>query len=170
MEEVRRVCDRFVVLRDGKSVASGSLADTSEGQIVSHMVGRQIDEFYPVVPHTPGETVLSVTGLSGLAKPQDVSFDLRRGEILGIAGLVGAGRSELVRAIFALESVRTGRVRVGTIYPGATPNSRIRAGLGYVSEDRKCEGLALLARLLITSPTADYCHTVRGLAEFETPA
>jgi ribose transport system ATP-binding protein len=143
MEEIRHVCDSFTVLRDGKSVAAGPLADTSEAQIVSFMVGRQIDDLYPTVPHTPGDTVLSVTGLCGRTKPQDVSFDLRRGEILGVAGLVGAGRSELIRAIFALEAVRTGRVRVGTIYPGATPKARIRAGLGYVSEDRKSEGLAL---------------------------
>jgi ribose transport system ATP-binding protein len=143
MEEIRHVCDSFIVLRDGKSVAAGTLADTSEAQIVSFMVGRKIDELYPVVPHTPAETVLSVTGLSGITKPHDISFELRRGEILGIAGLVGAGRSELIRAIFALDAVRAGRVRVGTIYPGASPKARIRAGLGYVSEDRKREGLAL---------------------------
>jgi ribose transport system ATP-binding protein len=86
---------------------------------------------------------LSVEGLCGNVKPQDVSFELRRGEILGLAGLVGAGRTELVRAIFALDAVRRGRVRVGMIHPTATPKSRIRAGLAYVSEDRKREGLAL---------------------------
>jgi ABC-type sugar transport system ATPase subunit len=87
--------------------------------------------------------VLSVTGLSGMAKPQEASFDLRRGEILGLAGLVGAGRTELLRSIFALDAVRSGRVRVGAIYPPATPKARIRAGLAFVSEDRKREGLAL---------------------------
>ena len=106
------------------------------------MVGRGIEELYPSVPHTPGETVLSLSGLSGVTKPQDVSFDLRRGEILGLAGLVGAGRTELLRSIFALDPVRSGRVRVGTIYPSTTPKARIRSGLAYVSEDRKREGLA----------------------------
>jgi ribose transport system ATP-binding protein len=143
LEEIRRVCDSYLVLRDGKSVASGSLAGTSEAQIVSLMVGRSVDELYPSVPHTPGEPLLSVDGLCGIPKPHDVSFDLRRGEILGLAGLVGAGRTELVRSIFSLDAVRAGRVRVGTVFPGASPKSRIRAGLGYVSEDRKREGLAL---------------------------
>jgi ribose transport system ATP-binding protein len=91
----------------------------------------------------PGETVLSVAGLCGVLQPQDASFDLRRGEVLGLAGLVGAGRTELLRSIFALDQVRSGRVRVGTIYPSVSPKARIRAGLAYVSEDRKREGLAL---------------------------
>ena len=143
LEEIRRVCDNYVVLRDGQSVASGTLAGTNEAQLVSLMVGRGIEELYPSVPHTPGETVLSVAGLYGVSQPQDASFDLRRGEILGLAGLVGAGRTELVRSIFALDRVRSGCVRVGTIYPSPTPKARIRAGLAYVSEDRKREGLAV---------------------------
>jgi ribose transport system ATP-binding protein len=143
LEEIRRVCDSYLVLRDGKSVASGPLAGTSEAQIVSLMVGRSVDELYPSVPHTPGETLLTVDALCGMPKPHDVSFDLRRGEILGLAGLVGAGRTELIRTIFALDAVRAGRVRVGTVFPVATPKARIRVGLGYVSEDRKREGLAL---------------------------
>jgi ribose transport system ATP-binding protein len=106
------------------------------------MVGREIEELYPSVPHVSGETLLSLSGLSGVQKPRDVSFDLRRGEILGLAGLVGAGRTELVRSIFALDPVRSGRVRVGTVYPDSSPRARIRAGLAFVSEDRKGEGLA----------------------------
>jgi ribose transport system ATP-binding protein len=94
------------------------------------------------VAHSTGEVVLSLHGLCGNPKPHDVSFDLRRGEILGLAGLVGAGRTELLRSIFALETVRAGRVRVGGIYPRATPKARIQAGLAYVSEDRAHEGLA----------------------------
>ena len=142
LEEVRRVCDGYTVLRDGKTVDGGTLAGTSETHIVSAMVGRGIEELYPRVLHTPGETVLSLSGLTGAPKPQDVSFELRRGEILGLAGLVGAGRTELVRAIYALDPVRSGRVRVGAVYPNTTPKARIRAGLAYVSEDRKREGLA----------------------------
>jgi ribose transport system ATP-binding protein len=143
LEEIRRVCDSYLVLRDAKSVAAGTLAETSEAQIVASMVGRRMDDLYPSVPHAPGEIVLSVASLCGTAKPHDASFDLRRGEILGLAGLVGAGRTELLRAIFALDAVRSGRVRVGTDFPGPTPKARIRAGLAYVSEDRKREGLAL---------------------------
>jgi ribose transport system ATP-binding protein len=143
LEEMRRVCDSFVVLRDGRSVAAGPLAATSESELISLMVGRRIEELYPNVPHTPGGTILSIENLSGIRKPRNAAFDLRRGEILGIAGLVGAGRTELARAIFALDPVRSGRVRVNTYTPIATPKARIRAGLAYVSEDRKREGLAL---------------------------
>jgi ribose transport system ATP-binding protein len=142
LEEIRRVCDCYTVIRDGETVANGALDGTSEADIVSQMVGGGIEELYPSVPHTPGETVIAVTGLSGKEKPQDVSFELRRGEILGVAGLVGSGRTELLRSIFALDPVRSGRVRVGTIYPSASPKARIRAGLAYVSEDRAHEGLA----------------------------
>jgi ribose transport system ATP-binding protein len=142
LKEIRRVCDSYTLLRDGETVASGELAAATEAHIVSKMVGRRIDELYPTVPHTPGEVLLSLAGLSGATKPRDVSFDLKRGEILGLAGLVGAGRTELLRSIFALDPVRKGSVRVGTIYPSATPKARIRSGLAYVSEDRSREGLA----------------------------
>jgi ribose transport system ATP-binding protein len=94
------------------------------------------------VTHTPGEVLLKVDHLSRADMPQDVSFELRRGEILGIAGLVGSGRTELVRALLALDPVVAGTVRVGQLTPKPTPRARIRAGLGYVSEDRKGEGLA----------------------------
>jgi len=87
--------------------------------------------------------MLAVESLSGIQKPHNVTFELRRGEILGIAGLVGAGRTELIRSIFALDPVRTGHIRVSTHLPGPTPKARIRSGLAFVSEDRKREGLAL---------------------------
>jgi ribose transport system ATP-binding protein len=94
------------------------------------------------VAHEPGNVILSLDRLSGQRLPQDVSFQLRRGEILGIAGLVGAGRTELLRTLFALDPVRSGQVRLGISAPAATTRSRIRAGMGMVSEDRKVEGLA----------------------------
>lgn len=142
LNEVRQVCDRYTVLRDGKTVDSGTLAATSDSQIVAKMAGRGIDELYPHVPHEIGGAVLSLSNLSGDPKPCDVSFELHRGEILGLAGLIGAGRTELLRALFALDPVRGGRVRVGEVYPASTPRARIRAGLAYVSEDRAREGLA----------------------------
>jgi len=142
LEEVRDVCDRYTVLRDGESVGSGSLADVTEEQIVTLMVGREIEDLFPTVPHTPGEILLSVDSVDGQPLPKDVSFELRRGEILGIAGLVGAGRTELLRAIFSLDPIRKGTIKVGQVEPRANPRARIRAGLGMVSEDRKGEGLA----------------------------
>jgi ribose transport system ATP-binding protein len=85
---------------------------------------------------------MSIDRLSGKTKPSEVSFELRRGEILGLAGLVGAGRTELLRSIFALDAVKSGRVYISAVQPRPTPKARIRAGLGYVSEDRAGEGLA----------------------------
>ena len=142
LEEVREVCDHFTVLRDGQTVGGGQVKDARESDIISLMVGRSVEELFPQVPHTPGDTLLSLSGLSGPRVPSDVSFDLRRGEILGIAGLVGAGRTELLRAIFALDPVRAGKVVVAGVAPAANPRARMRAGLGFVSEDRKTEGLA----------------------------
>jgi ribose transport system ATP-binding protein len=143
LEEIRRVADRFVVLRDGAVAGSGELAGTSEAQIVAFMVGRRVDELFPTVPHAPGEVILSLDNLAGRKVPAGVSLELRRGEIFGLAGLVGAGRTELLRCLFALDPVRNGSVRVsGNLVRRATPKARIRAGLGLVSEDRKSEGLA----------------------------
>jgi ribose transport system ATP-binding protein len=142
LEEVREICDWYTVLRDGETAGMGKVADADERQIVSLMVGRSVDELFPTVPHTPGEVLLQLNDLSGERMPRGVSLELRRGEILGIAGLVGAGRTELLRAIFGLASIRAGQVRIAGAVPGHSPHARIRAGLGMVSEDRKQEGLA----------------------------
>ena len=146
LEEIREVCDCYSVLRDGESVGAGELAGATNAQIVALMVGRSVEELFPQVPHTPGEVLLSLDQLNGDRLPHDVSFELRRGEILGISGLVGAGRTELLRCLFGLDPTRTGRLKVATYSSGqslgATPRDRIRAGLGFVSEDRKTEGLA----------------------------
>ncbi len=143
LEEVRQIAGRYTVLRDGRSVASGRLDQVSQQELVTLMVGRQVDELFPHVPHSPGEVVLRVEQLQGSPLPREAQLELRRGEILGIAGLVGSGRTELLRCIYALDPVRRGQVRVAGSVPAATPAARIRAGLGYVSEDRKSEGLAL---------------------------
>ncbi|MCA9027160.1 MAG: sugar ABC transporter ATP-binding protein [Planctomycetaceae bacterium] len=142
LEEVQEVAKRYTVLRDGESVGTGLLADASEQELVRLMVNRDVDDMFPCVPHDPGDVHLHIVGLSGRSSPEDVSLELRRGEILGITGLVGAGRTELLRCLFALDEVKSGRIKIGSLSPSATPNARIRAGLGLVSEDRKGEGLA----------------------------
>jgi ribose transport system ATP-binding protein len=142
LEEVRRVCDRFVVLRDGQVAGGGPVAGARELEIVRLMAGRSVEELFPHVPHELGEPVLALDGLSGERLPREISLELRRGEILGIGGLVGAGRTELLRCLLALEPVRSGRVRIGEVCPTAKPQARLRAGLALVSEDRKGEGLA----------------------------
>ncbi len=143
LEEVQALSDRYTVLRDGRSVATGRTADTTMEAIAQLMVGRNVDELYTRTTRTPGEPVLEVTNLAGPLKPTNASLTLRRGEVLGLAGLVGAGRSELLRAVFALDEVRAGQVKVGTYAGPASPLLRWRQGMGLLSEDRKTEGLAL---------------------------
>jgi ribose transport system ATP-binding protein len=143
LEEVQALSDRYTVLRDGQSVATGRTADITMDRIAELMVGRQVNELYTRSVRAPGEVALEVRGLAGLVKPANASFALRRGEVLGLAGLVGAGRSELLRTIFSLDEVRAGTVRVGVHAGPASPLLRWRHGLGLLSEDRKSEGLAL---------------------------
>ncbi|MBI1851701.1 MAG: sugar ABC transporter ATP-binding protein [Planctomycetes bacterium] len=144
LEEVAQVSDVFSVLRDGEVVSSGVMSETTLDAIVRAMVGRELGEMFPHVPHVPGEPILEVRGLTGVRAPRGVDLVVRRGEILGLAGLVGAGRSELVRCIFGLDAVRSGSVRVVAVGPvGQAPRASIARGLGFVSEDRKGEGLAL---------------------------
>jgi len=142
LEEVTEIADRFTVLRDGRVAGSGLVADVSIDDIVGMMIGRRIEQLYPHSTREPGEVVLSVTDLAGTTKPASAGLELRRGEVLGIAGLVGAGRTELFRTIFGLDKVRSGEVRVGTHTGRATPARRLRQGVGMLSEDRKGEGLA----------------------------
>ena len=148
LEEVREVGDDFTVLRDGQVAGSGQLEGMTELQLVSLMVGRSVDELFPAVEHECQDVLLSLRDLAGTSTPQNVSFDLRRGEILGIAGLVGAGRTELLRTLFALDPIRHGVVQIAGQQPGHSPQARIRAGMGYVSEDRKTEGLRRFAASL----------------------
>jgi ribose transport system ATP-binding protein len=143
LEEVKLLSDRYTVLRDGASVATGLTADTTQDQLAHLMVGREVNELYTRSPRAAGAVVLDVRALAGTVKPASASLELRRGEVLGIAGLVGAGRSELLRAIFALDPVRAGSVRIGGHTRTGTPGLRWAQGLGFLSEDRKAEGLAL---------------------------
>ena len=114
LEEIRQVCDCYSVLRDGRSVGQGELAGTTDTQIVSLMVGRGVADLFPTVAHTPGEVLLSLKGLSGARSPQNVTLELRRGEILGLAGLIGAGRTETLRCLFGLDAVTSGDVRIAS--------------------------------------------------------
>jgi ribose transport system ATP-binding protein len=107
------------------------------------MVGRQVEDLYPHSDRTAGEPLLEVNSLGGRAKPEEASFTLRRGEVLGIAGLVGTGRTELLRAIFGLDPVREGSIRLESYHGPASPTRRWEQGAGMLSEDRKGEGLAV---------------------------
>ncbi|MEM7305577.1 MAG: sugar ABC transporter ATP-binding protein [Planctomycetota bacterium] len=163
LEEIQRIADRFTVLRDGRTAGGGAVAGTSNEEIVERMVGRRLEEVYPerpAAPATRGEVALEVRGLRGAPLPAEASLELRRGEIFGVAGIVGAGRTELLRTIFGLDAVRAGEVRVASLslrHP--TPRLSLSRGVGLLSEDRKEEGLALslsIATNLTLSRLAPY--------------
>jgi ribose transport system ATP-binding protein len=143
LEEVKAVSDQFVVLRDGRSVGGGVTAETPADRIVELMTGRKVDDLYPRSPRSPGEVVLSLESLAGQGKPSFASLEVRRGEVVGIAGVVGAGRTELLEAVFGLRPVVSGTLRVAAFEGPATPRQRWAQGTGMLSEDRKREGLAL---------------------------
>lgn len=142
LEEIEELCDKFTVMRDGETVGHGNVAGTPMSRIVSMMVGRDVGELYPRTLRTPGEPVLEIRRLVGIKVPKSATLTLHRGEVVGIAGLIGAGRTEMLRAIFGLDAVKSGEVRVHGSGGAASPARRWGEGVGLVSEDRKTEGLA----------------------------
>jgi len=143
LEEVKQIGDRFTVLRDGRAVGRGELANTSIDQIVHLMIGRQIDQLYPRSGRQAGEPVLEIKELAGFNKLESAGFTLCRGEVLGIAGLVGAGRTDLLRALFGLDRVKSGELKAAAFVGPASPALRWESGMGMLSENRATEGLAV---------------------------
>ena len=153
LEEVMQICDRYTVLRDGRLVGTGSIADATIDGIIRLIVGRQVNALFAHRERTAvSDVVLSVQGLSrrGNAQDQnatvldDVGLEVRRGEILGIAGLVGAGRTEMARAVFGADPFDSGRVIIdGREVNIRSPQDAIRHGIGLVPEDRKQQALFL---------------------------
>jgi ribose transport system ATP-binding protein len=143
LNEVRAIADTMTVLRDGNLIGERPVAGITDDEIVAMMVGRSIEELYPRHPHEAGKVLLSVAHLAGRKLPVDATLEVRAGEVVGIAGLNGSGRSELVRTVFGLDPVRSGSVTVGAYTGRADPRKRWNQGLGLLSEDRKEEGLAL---------------------------
>ena len=145
MNEIFSLCDRVTVLRDGRHVATQPLAASDEASLVQMMIGRALDEVEArgVAPATRDE-ILRVNGLSSPGKFQDISFSLHAGDILGLAGLVGAGRSEIAQALFGLDPAATGHVHVrGQRVDIKSPPQAMQRGIGLVPEDRKRHGLVL---------------------------
>jgi ribose transport system ATP-binding protein len=152
LEEVREIADSFTVLRDGKSVATGNIGTTTDEELITQMVGRPVENLFPSRDYEPIEsspepsTILEVKDLAAPPTLHSASLDLRRGEILGIAGLMGSGRTQLVRAIFGLDEAQSGTIVLkgkASAARGGAPVMRLFQGLGYLSEDRKGEGLGV---------------------------
>ena len=158
MEEVTQNCDTITVMRDGVSVATKPVKEYSMEQIVRDMVGRSITEFYPDRRNKPGEVLLEVKHFEQPGVFHDINFNLRKGEILGFAGLMGSGRTEIMRAVFGVDPHAGGElVFKGEPLKITKPEDAIKAGLGFVTENRKTEGLILDFSILrnIALPSVD---------------
>jgi ribose transport system ATP-binding protein len=143
LEELEQIADRLTVLRDGRTIATGKLGDWPRQRIIEAMVGRKVEEMYPRVEHEIGEPLLEIRSLAGRKIPRQASLTLHRGEILGISGLVGAGRTEMLRTLFGLDVRRGGQAILrGVRIERFTPRDWNSRGVGMLSEDRKREGLA----------------------------
>jgi ABC-type sugar transport system ATPase subunit len=145
MEEIFRLCDRVTVLRDGRHVSTQAISETSRDKIIEQMIGRELLLTAPRhVVTSLGPEMLRVENLSSPGKFRNINFTLRAGEVLGLAGLVGAGRSEVAQAIFGLDAQSTGQVYVGAERVDIrSPEMALDAGLGFLPEDRKRQGLVL---------------------------
>ena len=145
MDEIFEIGDRVTVLRDGLVVSAGPIDDYDHDRLVRDMVGRQVVRQHRRAPSGGGEPLLEVKGLSDGKMVRDVSFNVRKGEIVGMAGLIGSGRTEAARLIFGAESAKAGEVRLGGIVmTPSSPFEAIRLGIGMVPEDRKRDGLVLM--------------------------
>ncbi|MGB7803982.1 MAG: sugar ABC transporter ATP-binding protein, partial [Actinomycetota bacterium] len=144
LDEIRRIGDRVTVLTEGATVAAGLPASTPADELVRLMVGQELSDLVPDRAVGGGELLLEVKGITRLPDVKNVSFELRAGEVLGIAGLVGAGRSELLRAVYGVDDRDSGEVLVdGNRLPPNRPDRAIAAGLGLAPEDRKSQALLL---------------------------
>lgn len=171
LEEVMQICDRYTVLRDGRLVGSGAIADITIGGIIRLMVGREVKALFAHREREiAGDVVLRVEGLNrqGNARDQnatvlaDVGFEARRGEILGVAGLVGAGRTEMARAVFGADAFDSGRVIInGQEVHIRSPQDAIRNGIGLVPEDRKQQALFLALAVRINLSMASHRQILR---------
>jgi len=144
MEEIFRICDQVTVMRDGQYIGTEYIANTTMDNLVKMMVGREIKDRFPKIKVTLGEEKLTVGGLTQKGKLHDISLSVRAGEIVGIAGLMGAGRTELAKALFGVTPIDRGTISInGKPVSIKKPIDAIQAGIGLVTEDRKDEGLLL---------------------------
>jgi len=143
-EEITALCQRVTIMRDGRHVSTDPLTDLTVDEMVRRMVGRDLDALFPKQDVEPGSTVLQVEGLSREAVFTDVSFEVRAGEIVALAGLVGSGRSEVVQSIFGVDPRDAGTVRVnGKALKAGSPRAAMAAGVALVPEDRRQQGLVM---------------------------
>jgi ribose transport system ATP-binding protein len=162
LSEIHRIGDRVTVLRDGSHVGTLDVREARPEKLVELMTGRKIEAFFPHVAHRPKEEVLAVDRLTAGGLVHDVSLSVRAGEIVGVAGLIGSGKSEVGRACFGLEPIGSGAIRLmGREVAKPTPRTMLRAGMAYVPTDRRTEGLVIERNAreniaLSALPTSDF--------------
>lgn len=167
MDEIFQICDEISVLRDGKLVMTKSTQETNMNELISAMVGRSLESRFPPVDNTPGNTILSVQHLSTKYAPhlQDITFDVKEGEIFGLYGLVGAGRTELLETIFGVRTRAAGRVYFrGKLMNFNNPKEAINHGFAMITEERKANGLFLKCDLTFNTTIANLNQYKSGMA------
>lgn len=143
-DEIFRIADRYTVFRDGTHVSAGLMSEVTEADLVRMMVGRDVNQIFPKRDHTPGEEILKVVGYAHPTEFADITFSLRRGEILGFYGLVGAGRSEVMQALFGITKPSKGITQIdGKLKVIRSPAEAVEAGIVYVPEDRGKQGAVI---------------------------
>lgn len=143
-DEIFSLTDRITVMRDGSYISTHQTKQTSEPEIIKEMVGRDISALFPKLEIAPGEPVLEISGLTSLGKFYDINLEIKAGEIVSLAGLVGAGRTEVARAIFGIDKFDKGTIKyLGKQLIKQTPAQSIASGIGFVPEDRRKQGLVL---------------------------
>jgi inositol transport system ATP-binding protein len=163
MDEVFRLADRISVLRDGHLVATKAAGEFTPASLITQMVGRELAQVFPPVTTTPGEVILTVTQLTREPAYRDISFTLRRGEVLGLAGLMGAGRTEVVSAIYGLQPADSGAIRLlGKPLVLTSPADGLTAGIGMLTEDRKGSGIIPAMSVQHNLTLAALRHYCRG--------
>lgn len=167
MDEIFEICDEISVLRDGNLVMTKPSKETNMGELISAMVGRSLESRFPPVDNTPGKTILSVQHLSTKFAPhlQDITFDVKEGEIFGLYGLVGAGRTELLETIFGMRTRASGRVYFrDRLMNFNTPKEAIDHGFALITEERKANGLFLKCDLTFNTTIANLNQYKNGLS------
>ncbi|TFJ72106.1 sugar ABC transporter ATP-binding protein [Carnobacterium maltaromaticum] len=170
MEEIFEISDRITVMRDGMTVDTTLTKETNVDDVVRKMVGREISDYYPKKNAEIGETVFEVKNLSGTSGFENISFSVKSGEIVGFSGLMGAGRTEIMRGIFGIDPISQGEIILeGKKVQLKNPSTSIKAGVGFLTENRKEEGLVLDFSIKdnISLPSIDEFR-VRGLIDTKT--
>jgi rhamnose transport system ATP-binding protein len=169
LDEIQEITDRVVVMRDGQRVAERTSADTPVSELIRLMVGREISDLYPARPTTAGDVMLEVDGLGRDGYFEDISFTVRRGEIVGFAGLVGAGRTELAQSLFGIDPIERGTIRLdGLSFHPQSPRHAVSCGVAYLPENRLVHGLVPTMGVPLNMTMSIWPKLVNRLGVFRT--